>query len=225
MALHSLLPGLPTDFFHLPLPPVLSSGIPGLFSSSSAAGYLLIVPEVLLPCPPGGIAPDSLGGRGAEAETATLAPAAWWPGTEAEVAAAPAWPGLAEGRRRAGAMAEAGPQAPPPPGTPSRHEKSLGLLTTKFVSLLQEAKDGVLDLKLVRPGLRGDREDSGPGRPGPVAGIPGTAELSSQSRQPSVRFLTGGRLGAVPFSQSRPLGVSYVPGSGLQVLVLVALLG
>ncbi|NXN27060.1 E2F4 factor, partial [Nycticryphes semicollaris] len=30
----------------------------------------------------------------------------------------------------------------------SRHEKSLGLLTTKFVSLLQEAKDGVLDLKL-----------------------------------------------------------------------------
>uniref|UniRef100_A0A8C6IMT7 Uncharacterized protein n=1 Tax=Melopsittacus undulatus TaxID=13146 RepID=A0A8C6IMT7_MELUD len=31
---------------------------------------------------------------------------------------------------------------------PSRHEKSLGLLTTKFVSLLQEAKDGVLDLKL-----------------------------------------------------------------------------
>ncbi|XP_074142589.1 transcription factor E2F4 [Sminthopsis crassicaudata] len=47
-------------------------------------------------------------------------------------------------------MAESGPQAPPPPppGTPSRHEKSLGLLTTKFVSLLQEAKDGVLDLKL-----------------------------------------------------------------------------
>uniref|UniRef100_A0A4W5LFU2 E2F transcription factor 4 n=1 Tax=Hucho hucho TaxID=62062 RepID=A0A4W5LFU2_9TELE len=33
------------------------------------------------------------------------------------------------------------------PQTPSRHEKSLGLLTTKFVSLLQEAKDGVLDLK------------------------------------------------------------------------------
>uniref|UniRef100_A0A3Q0R8D9 E2F transcription factor 4 n=1 Tax=Amphilophus citrinellus TaxID=61819 RepID=A0A3Q0R8D9_AMPCI len=28
-----------------------------------------------------------------------------------------------------------------------RHEKSLGLLTTKFVTLLQEAKDGVLDLK------------------------------------------------------------------------------
>ena len=35
------------------------------------------------------------------------------------------------------------------PGTPSRHEKSLGLLTSKFVSLLQEAKDGVLDLKVV----------------------------------------------------------------------------
>ncbi|CAG5135456.1 unnamed protein product [Candidula unifasciata] len=32
--------------------------------------------------------------------------------------------------------------------TSSRHEKSLGLLTTKFVSLLQEAKDGVLDLKI-----------------------------------------------------------------------------
>ncbi|XP_048828926.1 transcription factor E2F4 [Brienomyrus brachyistius] len=34
------------------------------------------------------------------------------------------------------------------PQTPSRHEKSLGLLTTKFVTLLQEAKDGVLDLKI-----------------------------------------------------------------------------
>ncbi|XP_069510001.1 transcription factor E2F4 isoform X1 [Ambystoma mexicanum] len=34
------------------------------------------------------------------------------------------------------------------PATPSRHEKSLGLLTTKFVTLLQEAKDGVLDLKV-----------------------------------------------------------------------------
>nr|XP_046264013.1 transcription factor E2F5 [Scatophagus argus] len=32
--------------------------------------------------------------------------------------------------------------------TPSRHEKSLGLLTMKFVSLLEEAKDGVLDLKV-----------------------------------------------------------------------------
>lgn len=56
------------------------------------------------------------------------------------------------------------PQAqaqPPPRGAPSsqpsaalaggssRHEKSLGLLTTKFVSLLQEAQDGVLDLKAV----------------------------------------------------------------------------
>ncbi|KAM4689737.1 transcription factor E2F5 [Discoglossus pictus] len=30
----------------------------------------------------------------------------------------------------------------------SRHEKSLGLLTCRFVSLLQEAKDGVLDLKV-----------------------------------------------------------------------------
>ncbi|ROT73316.1 Transcription factor E2F4 [Penaeus vannamei] len=31
--------------------------------------------------------------------------------------------------------------------TPSRQEKSLGLLTSKFVSLLQEAEDGVLDIK------------------------------------------------------------------------------
>lgn len=32
----------------------------------------------------------------------------------------------------------------------SRHEKSLGLLTTRFVALLQEAQDGILDLKVVR---------------------------------------------------------------------------
>lgn len=50
------------------------------------------------------------------------------------------------------------PQQPPLPqlggggGGSSRHEKSLGLLTTKFVSLLQEAKDGVLDLKAVSAG-------------------------------------------------------------------------
>ncbi len=31
----------------------------------------------------------------------------------------------------------------------SRFEKSLGLLTSKFVTLLQEAPDGLLDLKLV----------------------------------------------------------------------------
>lgn len=35
------------------------------------------------------------------------------------------------------------------PNGSSRHEKSLGLLTVKFVTLLQEAKDGVLDLKVV----------------------------------------------------------------------------
>ena len=35
-------------------------------------------------------------------------------------------------------------------GENSRFEKSLGLLTTKFVSLLQEAEDGLLDLKVVR---------------------------------------------------------------------------
>lgn len=33
-----------------------------------------------------------------------------------------------------------------------RYEKSLGLLTTRFVSLLQKAKDGVLDLKIVSMG-------------------------------------------------------------------------
>ncbi|GAB1601981.1 transcription factor E2F5-like [Argonauta hians] len=31
---------------------------------------------------------------------------------------------------------------------PSRHEKSLGLLTSKFVSLLQDTEDGVLDLRV-----------------------------------------------------------------------------
>ncbi|XP_042284599.1 transcription factor E2F5 isoform X2 [Thunnus maccoyii] len=37
--------------------------------------------------------------------------------------------------------------------TPSRYEKSLGLLTRKFVSLLQEAEDGVLDLKVAADSL------------------------------------------------------------------------
>ncbi|AWP03825.1 putative transcription factor E2F5-like [Scophthalmus maximus] len=37
--------------------------------------------------------------------------------------------------------------------TPRRHEKSLGLLTMKFVGLLQEAKDGVLDLKVAADSL------------------------------------------------------------------------
>lgn len=32
----------------------------------------------------------------------------------------------------------------------SRQEKSLGLLTSKFVSLLQDAEDGILDIKSVR---------------------------------------------------------------------------
>lgn len=35
------------------------------------------------------------------------------------------------------------------PGMPSRREKSLGVLTMKFVGLLQQAEDGVLDLKEV----------------------------------------------------------------------------
>ncbi|XP_064865901.1 transcription factor E2F4 [Oncorhynchus nerka] len=49
---------------------------------------------------------------------------------------------LESGRTEFGAMGDS-----LQPQTPSRHEKSLGLLTTKFVTLLQEAKDGVLDLK------------------------------------------------------------------------------
>ncbi|XP_054631584.1 transcription factor E2F4 isoform X1 [Dunckerocampus dactyliophorus] len=48
----------------------------------------------------------------------------------------------ASNRGELGAMGD-----PLQPQTPSRHEKSLGLLTAKFVTLLQEAKDGVLDLK------------------------------------------------------------------------------
>lgn len=51
---------------------------------------------------------------------------------------------LESGRTELGAMGDS-----LQPQTPSRHEKSLGLLTTKFVTLLQEAKDGVLDLKAV----------------------------------------------------------------------------
>ena len=37
-----------------------------------------------------------------------------------------------------------------PGDSSSRFEKSLGLLTTKFVTLLQEAEGGILDLKVVR---------------------------------------------------------------------------
>merc|ERR1711909_244290 len=35
----------------------------------------------------------------------------------------------------------------------SRFEKSLGLLTTRFVTLLQEADDGILDLKVAADAL------------------------------------------------------------------------
>ncbi|KAI5938945.1 Transcription factor E2F5 [Manis javanica] len=69
--------------------------------------------------------------------------------------AQPAPQGQGQGQRPPAQPPQAQPpqQPPPPPqfgvggGGSSRHEKSLGLLTTKFVSLLQEAKDGVLDLK------------------------------------------------------------------------------
>ena len=39
----------------------------------------------------------------------------------------------------------------------SRFEKSLGLLTTRFVNLLQEARDGVLDLKVVSAKICGGK--------------------------------------------------------------------
>lgn len=45
----------------------------------------------------------------------------------------------------------------------SRHEKSLGLLTSKFVALLQSAEDGILDLKAVSNKYLGNDTDSHPG--------------------------------------------------------------
>ncbi|KAJ8011335.1 hypothetical protein DPEC_G00057070 [Dallia pectoralis] len=50
-------------------------------------------------------------------------------------------------------MAESMCSSLPNGGVSSRHEKSLGLLTIKFVTLLQEAKDGVLDLKVAADSL------------------------------------------------------------------------
>ncbi|XP_010886897.3 transcription factor E2F5 [Esox lucius] len=50
-------------------------------------------------------------------------------------------------------MAESMCSSMPNCGVSSRHEKSLGLLTIKFVTLLQEAKDGVLDLKVAADSL------------------------------------------------------------------------
>ena len=47
-------------------------------------------------------------------------------------------------------MSDSGNGYDPNSSSASRHEKSLGLLTTRFVSLLQDAKDGILDLKQVR---------------------------------------------------------------------------
>lgn len=112
--------------------------------------------------------------RGAEGGSGVRAP---------RLRCGPAAPG---GRAAAMAAAEPAssaqptPQAqaqppPPPPGAPSsqppaalaagssRHEKSLGLLTTKFVSLLQEAQDGVLDLKAVSGGGDGGARPEGAG--------------------------------------------------------------
>lgn len=97
------------------------------------------------------------GGRGAD-RARGVAMAAAEPASSAQ----PAPQGQGQGQRPPAQPPQAQPpqQPPPPPqfgvggGGSSRHEKSLGLLTTKFVSLLQEAKDGVLDLKAVS--ARGD---------------------------------------------------------------------
>ncbi len=45
-------------------------------------------------------------------------------------------------------MSDSDCKGSPPPVT-GRHEKSLGLLTSKFVELLQSSKGGILDLKKV----------------------------------------------------------------------------
>ena len=45
-------------------------------------------------------------------------------------------------------MSDSEDRASPPP-LQGRHEKSLGLLTSKFVELLQTAEGGILDLKKV----------------------------------------------------------------------------
>lgn len=86
-----------------------------------------------------------------------------------------------------GQMAECGAQPPGggsgAAGAPSRHEKSLGLLTTKFVSLLQEAKDGVLDLKLVRGQPAGGEGSAG-------GGLGGSGERQSGAPEgPALRRL------------------------------------
>lgn len=47
-----------------------------------------------------------------------------------------------------------GPPVAEPTVGVSRHEKSLGLLTSKFVALLQTAEDGILDLKAVSQKLK-----------------------------------------------------------------------
>lgn len=125
----------------------------------------------------------------------------------------PAPPGQAQGPRPA--------QLGGPAGGSSRHEKSLGLLTSKFVSLLQEAKDGVLDLKAVSAAGRargGAALHKGPraacppargpsgrgGAPGPSAdsaprcGRDKTAAAEPLPRPPLVAPVVGGDLRSAP---------------------------
>lgn len=92
---------------------------------------------------------------------------------------------------------------------PSRQEKSLGLLTSKFVSLLQEAEDGVLDIKSVSEGGGGHGGGEArccwhaPSTP-PLAG-PCTAPqpMLTQASPASTHFL------ALSPGSSCPCGIGY----------------
>ncbi|KAG8520401.1 Transcription factor E2F5, partial [Galemys pyrenaicus] len=115
----------------------------------------------------------SLSGRCPQAAATTAAPDAM-AAAEPANSGQPAPQGQGQGQRPQPQTPQAQPPHQPQPQQlgvgSSRHEKSLGLLTTKFVSLLQEAKDGVLDLKAVSAGggdgggLRSPRRSPPPGR-------------------------------------------------------------
>lgn len=120
----------------------------------------------------------------------------------------PAPQGPAQGQRPPPAPPAPPPQLGAPAGGSSRHEKSLGLLTAKFVSLLQEAQDGVLDLKAVSAagGTRG-----GGGGGGAAGGRPARAAQRAASRGRRAAGLGVSRGGRAPGPQTktspaRPLG-------------------
>lgn len=122
----------------------------------------------------------------------------------------PAPQGPAQGQRPPPAPPAPPPQLGAPAGGSSRHEKSLGLLTAKFVSLLQEAQDGVLDLKAVSAagrGRGGGGEGGGEGR----GGHPARAAQRAASRGRRAAGLGVSRGGRAPGPQTktspaRPLG-------------------